>query len=47
VRSSSPSIDYSFAVLRPQDAAVNALVDAFIPFVQGQLVKLKLIGADQ
>jgi len=47
VRPFSPPIDYSFAVLRPQGAPANALVDAFIQAVQRHLAKLKLIGADQ
>jgi len=47
VRPFSPPIDYAFAVLRPQGAPANALVDAFIRSVRGQLLKLKLIGADQ
>jgi len=47
VRPFSPSIDYSFAILRPQGASANALVDAFIHAFRRHLVKLKLIGADQ
>lgn len=47
VRAFSPPIDYSFAVLRPQSASANALVDTFIRHVQRHLVKLKLIGADR
>lgn len=46
VRPFSPPIDYSFALLRPQGAASNALVDDFIRSIRSQLVKLKLIDAD-
>ena len=47
VRPFSPPIDYSFAVMRPQGASANALVDTFVLSVQRHLVKLKLIGADE
>ncbi len=41
----SPSVDYSFAPLRPQGAAANALVDDFSLSVEKRLADLKLISA--
>lgn len=43
VRPFSPPIDYSFALLRAQGAATNALVDDFAKSVQRRLVALKLV----
>lgn len=47
VRPFSPPIEYSFAVLRPQGAPINALVDDFIRSVRRNLVKLKLVRSER